>query len=261
MQTFDYIIVGGGSAGSILASRLSARSGNQVLLCEAGEDTPDGRVPEPILDSRSGYRLARSAFLWNELRVTTEAMPHNDPDAPRPRLVRYEQARVLGGGSSINGQLANRGSPARLRRMGAARRHRLALGNRAAVLQEDRARHRFRRAAARFRRPHSGAPRVSGQLVRLRQGCRRSVQARRISLRAGPERRVPGRLLPAGHVEPLRPAGICRGRLSRPDRQAARQPDGFDRDAGQRTAVRGHELRRHSRRGRPAARPNSAPAR
>jgi choline dehydrogenase-like flavoprotein len=38
-------------------------------------------------------------------------VPHNDPDTPRPRLVRYEQARVPGGGSSINGQLANRGAP------------------------------------------------------------------------------------------------------------------------------------------------------
>ena len=110
-KIYNYIIVGGGSAGSILANRLSARSANQVLLCEAGEDTPDGRVPEAILDSRSGFAAGDPRFVWGQLRVTTEAMPHNDPDAPRPRLVRYEQARVLGGGSSINGQLANRGAP------------------------------------------------------------------------------------------------------------------------------------------------------
>lgn len=112
LTTFDYIIVGGGSAGSVLASRLSARSGNRVLVCEAGEDTADGRVPEAIVDGQIGLAARDPRFTWHRLRVTTEAIPHNDLDAPRPRELRYEQARVMGGGSSINGQLANRGSPA-----------------------------------------------------------------------------------------------------------------------------------------------------
>ncbi len=108
---FDTIIVGGGSAGSVLANRLSARSGHQVLLCEAGIDTPHGKVPHEILDSYPGTAYLNSKFLWNELKVTTEVISHNNPDAPKPRLRKYEQARVLGGGSSINGQLANRGAP------------------------------------------------------------------------------------------------------------------------------------------------------
>jgi len=50
-------------------------------------------------------------YTWNQLKVTTEVISHNNPDAPRPPLRTYEQARILGGGSSINGQLANRGAP------------------------------------------------------------------------------------------------------------------------------------------------------
>jgi 5-(hydroxymethyl)furfural/furfural oxidase len=107
---FDTIIVGGGSAGSVLANRLSARSSNRILLCEAGIDTPIENVPAPILDGFPGTAYLDPDFLWTDLAVTTEVIPHNDP-VHRPRLRRYEQARVLGGGSSINGQLANRGSP------------------------------------------------------------------------------------------------------------------------------------------------------
>jgi 5-(hydroxymethyl)furfural/furfural oxidase len=109
-MTWDYIIVGGGSAGSVMANRLSAKSANNVLLCEAGQDTPHGRVPPEILDSYPGTAYFDPRFHWTELKVHTEIVSHNRPEE-RPPLRKYEQARVLGGGSSINGQLANRGAP------------------------------------------------------------------------------------------------------------------------------------------------------
>jgi 5-(hydroxymethyl)furfural/furfural oxidase len=108
---YDYIIVGGGSAGSVMANRLSARSANKVLLCEAGQDTPHGMVPPEILDSYPGTAYFDPRFHWTELKVHTEIVSHNRPEENRPPLRKYEQARIMGGGSSINGQLANRGAP------------------------------------------------------------------------------------------------------------------------------------------------------
>src|SRR5262245_57457407 len=94
-----------------MAHRLSARSATKVLLCEAGQDTPPGKEPPEIADSYSGTAYFDPRFHWTELKVHTQIVSHNNPHENRPPLRKYEQARVLGGGSSINGQMANRGAP------------------------------------------------------------------------------------------------------------------------------------------------------
>ena len=110
MTTYDYIILGGGSAGCTLANRLSAKPGNKVLLVEAGRDFSPGEEPADI---RSSYPMAAAfnpAYHWGELKVRHVAAQGNAPGQETP-LRFMEQARVIGGGSSINAQMANRGSP------------------------------------------------------------------------------------------------------------------------------------------------------
>lgn len=101
-ERYDIVIVGGGSAGCVLANRLSARSGQTVALIEAGVDTPPDHTDAVLWDSYPIVAYFDRRHQWTDLRVRTR------PDGP---LRSYEQARVMGGGSSINGQMANRGQP------------------------------------------------------------------------------------------------------------------------------------------------------
>ncbi len=101
-KRYDYVIVGAGSAGCVLANRLSANPAHEVVLVEAGPDTRPGKEPATILDlyPRS---YADPRFQWPDLRVR---MRRNDPGTRR-----IEQGRVIGGSSSIMGMVALRGVP------------------------------------------------------------------------------------------------------------------------------------------------------
>ena len=98
MESFDYVIVGAGSAGCVLANRLSADGRHRVLLLEAG---PPDRYPWIHIPIGYAKTMFHPVYNW---RFKTEPQPHMNG-----REVYWPRGRTLGGSSAINGLIYIRG--------------------------------------------------------------------------------------------------------------------------------------------------------
>jgi len=106
----DFLVIGGGAAGCTLAARLSEDPKVQVVLIEAGPDVSESSMSDAIRSAYPSRAFFTREYFYPEMYGRFGDVP--SPSGRKRAPARYEQARVLGGGSTINGLVGNRGAPA-----------------------------------------------------------------------------------------------------------------------------------------------------
>ena len=95
---FDYIVIGGGSAGCVVASRLSENPALSILLVEAGSEDK-----HPLYHLPAGFaKMTKGIGSWGWNTVPQRHL--------QQKIFRFTQAKVMGGGSTINAQIYTRGA-------------------------------------------------------------------------------------------------------------------------------------------------------
>ena len=259
-DSFDYVIVGAGAAGSVLANRLTEDPGVTVCVLEAG---PPDRNPWIHIPAGFIKTLVDPSCTW---QFKTEPTANTGG-----RRIPTTQGRTLGGSSSINGMVYNRGQPDDLNNWAQRGNRGWGYADVLPYYRRSETAHRLRRRGARARGRHPrhrhglDQPRVGGlhrRLRRPRDPAQRGLQQRRPGRRrlfpARHPARAPGerraRLPQAGLVAPQHRGPHQRARQRHPVRRQARgrralPPRARRPGAGGAGGARGGAVQRHGEHG------------